>query len=69
MRKKDFFFHYSNRYRHGSFDMREVTSWKSEGIDYYLGYILSFKDGSTVTLDENEFREFEGKFNKLEDKL
>ena len=68
MLKRDFFFHYSNRYRHGSFDMREVTGWKSKGIDYYLEYILSFKDSSIVTLDGNEFKEFEEKFNKLEDK-
>lgn len=68
MKRKDYFFYYFDRYRSGLFDIREVMSWETEGQNYYLKYRLRFKDGSMRTLEPEEFRRFEEKFDQLEDK-
>lgn len=60
-----FFFNYSNRYRSGSFDMRNVVRWHSEGESYYLVYKIFFADGGCVGLDGDEFYRFEKCFREL----
>lgn len=64
--RTSYFFDYSDRYRSGSFDMRDVRNWISTGDSYYKQYIISFANGDKVYLNPDEFYEFEKKFNKLE---
>lgn len=61
MSKTDPWFNYGDRYRSGTFDVREVIRWVSTGQDYYLAYILTMRDGGTVQLTADEFYEFEKK--------
>lgn len=62
----DFFFHYSDRYRSGSFDIRTVVRWQSEGQSYYEKFVIFLNDGGKVFLNPDEFYQFEKKFNKLD---
>jgi hypothetical protein len=63
-KRTDYMFHYSDRYRSGSFDIRDVIRWKRDsGGDH----VLRFKDGESLALDWQEFMRFEAEFNKLED--
>ena len=65
IKQSDFFFHYSDRYRSGSFDIRTVSRWQTEGQSYYEKYILHLTDGGKVWLNPNEFYDFQKKFNQL----
>jgi len=66
-KRTDYMFHYSDRYRSGSFDIRDVIRWQSDGESYYKKYVLCFSDGKTLSLEPEEFYRFEDAFNKLED--
>jgi hypothetical protein len=68
-KRTDYMFYYSDRYRSGSFDVRDVSRWESTGHDYYRGYCLHFKDGTTVSLIPDEFYRFQTFFDKLEDNV
>lgn len=65
MNRADLFFEYSDRYRSGAFDLREVVRWHSEGEAYYKKYILHFRDGSTTYLDPDEFDAFKKRWEGL----
>lgn len=60
-----YFFNYSGRYTSGSFDMREVVSWYSEGEAYYKSYCIVLKNGEKIGLTPEQFRDFEDKFRTL----
>lgn len=62
----DTFFSYSDRYRSGSFNMRHVVHWESAGEGYYRRYVIHLSTGKTVSIDPEEFYQFEKEFKKIE---
>lgn len=65
--KNVYYFRYSDRYSSGSFDMRTVTRWFSQGDSYYKSYIIVTNLGEKIELNGESFNEFEKRFNKLRD--
>ena len=63
-KRSDYMFHYSDRYRSGAFDLRDVVCWESDGYDKYG---VRTKNDAVFWLEREEFYRFEKAFNALED--